>query len=107
MEVVEATGQIEQVLVCHPAARSHRDAHVEVLARVAHLREEVERLLPGGQIGRSQLLGRLIPQIDERWLTRSTSTCERGRGRPSTGPPVSPVSGELRQINVHGFRPLL
>ena len=63
MLIVEPLGEVEQAGIVDRRSFGHGHAHVEVLARVAHLRVETDVDVVVGKPGRPELLGRLLLEI--------------------------------------------
>ena len=61
--VVEALGEVEEPRVVECGSLGHRHAHVEVLARVAHLREQPDVDVGLRESGRLELLADLVEQL--------------------------------------------
>ena len=75
--VVEALGEIEETGFVERDAFGDRHAHVEVLARVTHLRVEVAVDVGRARPGRVELLVDFLEQVGH-------AGRGRGRGRPAT-----------------------
>ena len=76
--VVEPLGEIEQRGLVERVAFGCGHAHVEVLARVAHLREDADVDLLVGEPGRLELLRGFVAQLGEEAAEPTRSTCESG-----------------------------
>ena len=63
MLVVEAAREVEQPAVAERGPLGHGDAHVEVLAGVAHLREQLRLHVAFTEVGRLELLVGLVEHL--------------------------------------------